>query len=116
VVVGSAALGVRDIRASADIDILVTPSLWEKLVGLDIFTQQEKPSIGGGTYTCLEYKDIEIMCTHPYDSIDTQETIDEADIIDGVPIMSLEMLCVLKQQQGREKDMRDLQLVQAYLD
>jgi hypothetical protein len=26
------------------------------------------------------------------------------------------MLCVLKQQQGREKDMRDLQLVQAYLD
>ena len=72
--------------------------LREKLVASEMFTSVQKKSADGGQYTCLETDGIEFMCTHPYDSISTEATIAEADIIDGIPVMSLRMLILLKKQ------------------
>ncbi len=40
---------------------------------------------------------------------------DHVEIIDGVPVLSIDDLIAMKQALGREKDQRDLELIRAFL-
>lgn len=41
---------------------------------------------------------------------------DQVQMLDGVPVISLKGLLEMKQRLGREKDQRDIRLIEAFLD
>ena len=59
---------------------------------------------------------IRFLLTWEAYSTSTQEAIDSATVIGGIPFMNLEELKKFKTALGREKDFRDIQLIEAYLE
>lgn len=45
-----------------------------------------------------------------------EETIKSADIIDGIRFLNLELLKKFKQKLGREKDLKDIETIDKYLN
>ena len=116
VVVGSGALSIRDLRDSKDLDLIVTGSLWEQMIqifpiGINSFGVQ---NLG------LE-NDIEIL--NPTQSIfgnskivPLKEIFEKADMFDGVKFINLDHLRKIKLKLGREKDFKDIELIDQYLN
>jgi len=115
IVVSSGALSIRGIRDSEDIDVIVTESLWNKMikeypVGVNSFGIQN-----------LELEnDIEIL--NPTQSIfgnskivPMNDIFEKADIFDGIKFINLDHLKMIKKELGREKDLRDISLIDDYL-
>ena len=46
----------------------------------------------------------------------TQEAIDSALIIDGVPFLNIEEIIKFKTAMGREKDLKDIELLKKYVE
>ena len=115
VVVGSGPLSVRGIRESLDIDVIVTQSLWDTMV--------KKYPVGINSFGAenLELEnDIEIL--NPAQSIfgnsvvvPVDEIFDKADVFDGVKFINLNDLSKIKLKLGREKDLKDIELINQYL-
>jgi len=112
VVVASGVMEAIGLRKAADLDIAVTPLLfdqlrknsgwkeevrWDKLFliknGIDII-----PELAWSAY-----------------STTTKEVIASAMIINGIPFMNLEELCKFKHALGREKDFADVALIEEYI-
>lgn len=115
IVVSSGALSVRGIRDSKDIDVIVTESLWDQLskeytVGVNSFGVQN-----------LELEnDIEIL--NPTQSIfgnsrivPVTELFEKADIFYGIKFINLDHLKMIKKELGRERDLKDIALIDDYL-
>lgn len=47
-------------------------------------------------------------------STTTEEAIQTATIIDGIPFMNLNELCKFKEALGRDKDFKDIELIREY--
>lgn len=113
VLVGSSALGIRGIRESNDLDVIVSDNLWKKLVQSYSVTREWKVDkikiadnieiLGEGSV----FRDSRIA------SVD--ELIKTADTFDGLHYINLELLKKFKQQLGREKDFKDIELIDTYL-
>ena len=114
VVFGGASLAARRIRETHDADILVVPELLERCRGdrqwrvhprinanepdgLDNGVIEIYPTIGGG------YK------------ADFNTLRKNAEIIGGVPFCDLKDVKAIKASYGREKDLRDIQLIDEFL-
>ncbi len=114
VVFGGAAIAARGIRETNDADILVTKELLDKCAqdgqwkihprldpnepaGLDNGIIEIYPTIGGGFST--NFKELRA----------------NADMIDGIPFCSLEDVIRIKEVYGREKDLKDVELIRRYL-
>ncbi len=114
-VVSSGSLSVRGIRDSEDLDVIVTPKFLNEL------SKEYKVELNnwGIKTLCLE-NDIEIL--NPNQSIygnggdiGLDEIFGKADIFDGIKFMNLTQLRQIKLQLGREKDLRDVELIDRYL-
>ncbi|MGW6456873.1 hypothetical protein ACWF94_13280 [Streptomyces sp. NPDC055078] len=105
VVCGSAALYVRGLRPRmGDLDILARGAAWEKALTLG----DPEPTISGhGLRVVHPDAAIEIMdrWTPGWSS---DQLIDEADVIDGVPFMRLGDVLRWKIAAGRPKDLDDI--------
>ena len=73
----------------------------------------------------LEAKDhpVEIMPDgtrkiHPVSDVEIFENwlYDQVEIIDSIPVISVKGLIAMKKSIGREKDLKDIQLIERYLD
>lgn len=109
VVFGSAVLAAHGIREARDLDLVVTRDLFDELTKkfpLDSF-EDGSPRILIG--------EIEIMLD-PGFGFDTEEWIKNADVIDGVRFVKLEDLMEWKKKMGREKDLKDIKLIEDYLN
>lgn len=112
-VCGSAIMDVMGIRKAADIDILVSEKLYEKLENEDGWKKHPK-------YNILQ--DSEKICgaKTTLDFMKENYSLDDvlplATIVESVPFMSLEMLINAKRQMGREKDFADIKLIEEYLN
>lgn len=112
VVVGGAALAVRGIRDTADIDLVVTPSLfgelerrgWRRKVRPD-----GKPGLQHGHAEAY----LDVNCDAFSRSI--EQLREKAEHLDGVPFVDLETLRGFKAGYGRPKDLRDLELIEEHL-
>lgn len=115
VVIGGAALELYGIRKAVDIDLAVTKVLFEDL--------QKK---GWGLYTCEKWKhllnanydDIEVLSeisTGNGFKIEIEEAIEKASIINDIPVLSLEQIYLWKKSASREKDLKDLELIEEFL-
>ena len=113
VIVSSGSLAVRGIREARDLDISVSAKLWSDLI-------KTYPVIDEHGISKIEIGDIiEILGGGSFfhdESIATyQQIFDSADVIDGKRYMNLELLRKFKVKMGREKDQKDVELIDEYL-
>ena len=114
VVVGSGPMGTRGIRESQDLDVIVTATLWDDLI-------KKYPTVnkGGIDYIVLE-NDIEIIdpVTGIFSNssvVPVEEIFEKADLFDGIKFINLDNLKKIKAKMARDKDLRDIELIDIYL-
>lgn len=113
VIVGSGPLGVRNLRESKDLDILVSDQFWNQIM-------QKYPIKNEYGIDKIEVgKDIEILgegsAFRDSDVASTNEIIETADVIDGIRYINLDLLKKFKKKMGRAKDIQDIELINQYL-
>jgi len=114
VVVASGPLGIRNLRAMGDIDILVSDNLWAELE-----TKYDK------VYDHEAYKirispSVEAFCGSSFGpgipgSPTAAEQIAQSELIEGLPIQNINTALFFKKRGGRDKDMRDVELIETWL-
>ncbi len=113
-VVGSGALSVRKIREHNDLDIIVTDDLYAQLKNNG---WEERQKNNGHFNLYKENVEIDKNFSNIANcDLKTEAVIKNSDIINGVPFMSLKDLLILKQALGREKDFKDIESINKYLE
>lgn len=116
-IIGSGPLGIRNLKAIGDIDIIVTPTLWNTLAekyGIMDENGVRKIVLPGGVveafgdnsfYTALEDPQAPTIASR----------IKDAEMIDGLPFDSLENILYYKRKDAREKDLKDISLIEQWM-
>lgn len=116
VITGSGPLGIRNIREIGDIDLIVTDKLWDDLsikYGVTLKEGKQSIVIREGqveAYRRWTYRN----STEPGPTV--EEMIAGADLIEGLPFMSLKHTIFCKRDLGREKDFKDIALIEEWLE
>ena len=112
VVVGGAAMAVRGIRETEDIDLVVTPSLFADLERAG-WRRKRRPNGKPG----LRRDQLEAYLDVNTESFQrtTAWLLEHAEIVEGVPLADLESLVGFKRSYGRAKDIADLKLLRMYV-
>ncbi len=115
VVVGGA-MAAHGIREAHDLDILVTPNLYQKLLN-EGYEQCTCEQCMRTSRLMLKKDNVDILPSFMLGNYigDTRKLIDEADIIKGFPFIKLEEFIKFKKELGRDKDFRDIELMREYL-
>ncbi len=112
-VCGSAIMDIFDIRKAQDIDILVSPKLFNMLEKTQGWKKSDEYPM------TLEHPrgiaDAKQTLNYMQENYSLQEALPLAIIIDGIPFMGFEMLLNAKRQLAREKDLVDIDLIKKYL-
>lgn len=108
IVIGSGLLDQLGLREAHDIDLAVTPDLFDKLVATgdyqtgtvdgDRFCRNQVVEIWTGWHKDMPYEILQ----------------KSAEIRDGVQFVSSEILTAKKRQRGSEKDLHDITLLKGY--
>ena len=106
-VFGSGALAVRGIRDSRDLDIIAKRFLWNKLI-------KKFPVKKYFSKEYIDMGEIEIWKDWMPLTDNVDALIDDADIIEGIRFVKLKDIINLKKIQNREKDIKDIQLIEQY--
>lgn len=116
VILGSGILAALGIRESNDIDILATPGLFARLK-TEGGWKYEVVEIGGTPREKLTSGLAEVFKDFRWQggSMSPEEGIASAVQIRGINFLPLERLREIKVQMGREKDVRDVALIDKYL-
>lgn len=113
-VFGSALLEVWGLRKAADLDIIVTPELFE-----DLKKKGWKEKQGNGFLILQKYDaDVTTIQNKPTDGDycpDRLELIKNAAIIQDCPFVAIEEVIACKTAYGREKDIKDIKMIKKYL-
>jgi hypothetical protein len=113
-VVGGGALAARGIRTYDDVDLIVTEDLYEQLKKSDWEEKEKHPG-------CFHlYKDNAEVTKNFLNikgcKLNPADVIKNSEIIDGIPFMSLNDLIELKKAIGREKDIKDIELILKFMN
>lgn len=113
IVVASGIMNALGIRESDDIDLVITPELYKRLKNTPGWKEIEKHG-----YNVLMNGPFEAGLS--WDNDDEIPNLDyllkDAVYIKDVPFASLEKVRTWKEKMGREKDKKDLVLIDNYLD
>jgi len=102
---GSGPLAVRNIRDVDDLDVIVKPDLWKELC--------KKHENENNKVIHIGRIDLFRQWIPWFDDI--IPVIDSADIIDGIRYVNLEYLLKWKKAMNREKDQKDIKLINEFL-
>jgi len=105
---GSGPLAIRGIRENQDLDIIVKQEVWDTLVNL-------YPDSLHSTRICLQIENIEIYRDWLDLSHKINEMIDNAELIENFPYVQLKYVLESKAQRGKEKDLKDIELIKKYI-
>lgn len=111
-VIGSGILSALGIRPHEDIDLLVTRELYDQF---KIEGWEENEIVPG--FFVVKKGNVEAspdMVSIPGYMPNLKKLIKDAQMISGVPFMSLEELVKFKTALGREKDQKDIKLIDEY--
>lgn len=113
IVFGSAPLMRAGIRESSDIDLFVTTQLYHTLHTAG-WTEVEKHS---GIHA-LQHGDVEAFDNWDFGDYhpNVADLLTRTSVVDGIPFASLADVRAWKTALGREKDIRDIALIDAYLE
>jgi hypothetical protein len=115
IVFGSAVTEIHGIRKARDIDLVITRDLYKELKKRGwkrkwnfrrMLTCRALKFGSNEAFTNLFWKDYQIK---------TEDLIKNAEFIDGVPFMSLQDYLFYKKHLPREKDKRDVELMENYI-
>ncbi len=112
-VIGSGVMSAYGIRVHNDVDLVVTKELYEELKQKGWKTKMVTPNfevIENGIFEASPE-----MITLPNYRPDINSMIKNADIIQNIAFASLNDVIDFKRALGRDKDLVDIQLIQAYL-
>lgn len=116
VVVGSAIMEVKGIREAGDLDIVVTPELFEvcKQNGWQLmpWTKKEVP---GKPWLKKEGSDLAIDMAYRGIVLTAEDLIRESEIIQGIAFITLERLVKFKREWARPRDFQDIERIEQYL-
>lgn len=112
IVIGSSILEVKGIRKANDIDILILDGEFDKLRTAGF---QEKRYPDGNITLVGNNFEISNKFISGYRQ-NPGVAISKAEIINGVPFMTLRELIKYKQFMRRVKDLKDIKLIKSYLD
>lgn len=106
VVVGSGILGALGIRESNDIDLIVSQNVFDdfEAQGWAHDSWPDQPTLTNGLFE---------LGVHWYGKR-VDELLENAQYIDSIPYLSLEDVYEWKKRLGRDKDLRDLGLIENY--
>lgn len=112
IIIASASMAIRHIREADDLDLLVTKGLWQELTKkYPVETLDGLNSIAIGNVQILREGS---MFLRP--EIAPEELVFQtAETIQGYPFISLDLLKKFKLNLAREKDLRDVGLIDKYL-
>jgi len=108
---GSGPMGARGLREPGDLDVIVTVSVYNDLKNRSDFKTEKKKS--GNEF--LEKDGIEFYQNWHPGEWDINKLIQEAEIIDGFPFVKLEEVLKWKKLKQRDKDIKDVELIEEYL-
>jgi hypothetical protein len=114
VVVGSAVMAIHGIGTARDIDLVVSPGLFKRLRSMGWHlghfpTNPVTPALFYGLFEAgMEWS------SNNYQP-NPQQLIQTAQIINGIPYVSLDEVLKWKTASGRKKDLDDIRLIKAYL-
>ncbi len=111
---GSVPLAAHGIRGCRDIDVVAAPELYNRLKTMRGWKENVLPD---GTKVLVK-DNVEIYPEWGWGreyKPGTQRLIDEADSIEGIPVVRLEEVLAWKKAAGREKDLNDVRLIEEYL-
>jgi hypothetical protein len=109
VFIASATLAIRDIREAQDLDILVTKKVFKNL------KKRYKNKIKKEPYERIEIDELEIGYDWRGDEEKVKDWIQNAENVSGYQCMKLKDVIKLKKELGREKDKKDIKLIEDYL-
>lgn len=117
IIVGSGILAAKGIRETNDLDIVVTPGLFERCrsEGWEVFPWTKK-SIPGKDWLKKGIVEVYIQLSRKTGGISAKELLKNAEIIEGIPFITLESLIDFKREYGRPKDFEDIQIIEAYME
>ena len=119
IVLGSGILGVLGIREINDIDLLVTEKVFNQLRASEgwVFDVVQIEGLSRERLS-REGKKFEVYKDFWYggNEIDSKDLISSAEVIHGVSFLTLERLKEIKQVLNREKDIKDISLINEYLE
>lgn len=109
-VVGSGVMSAHGIRSHHDVDLIVTKNLFEILKDSGWQNVPNRNSVlkSGNYEVDADYKYGEYQPDH-------DELIRNAEIIEGVPFIRFSELIKFKMALGRDKDKKDIELIEQYL-
>ena len=115
-ITGSGTLGIRNLREIGDIDIIVTAELWNVLTAKYGVTDEagvKKIVFPDGIVEALGECSFDAEKKDP-DAPTIADRIANAEIIEGLPFESLEHVLYYKRKMGREKDVRDVLIIEEW--
>lgn len=116
-ITGSGPMGIRNLKVIGDIDIIVSEKLWNDLASKYGVTDQNgvRKIIFPGAIVEAFHQDS--FYAEPFD--DKASTyalrIANAEIIDDLPFDTLETILYYKRKDRREKDLRDIELIENWM-
>jgi hypothetical protein len=114
-ITSSGPMGIRGIREIGDIDIVCTQKLWDELM------VKGEPFDENGIAKIRIAPNIEALGEGSFysdyfeDAPSVDEQIKQCEIIDGLPFVRLKTIIYFKEKVGRDKDKKDIELIQQYI-
>ena len=115
-ITSSGPIGVRGLRQINDADIIVDNYLWSILV------KEHKPETDNGlTKITLSGGLVEVLgegsffSNYSPEDPTVEHQIKTAEVIDGLPFVKLKFIRHFKEKLGREKDLKDIGIIDQYL-
>jgi 8-oxo-dGTP pyrophosphatase MutT (NUDIX family) len=108
---GSGPLGIRNLREIHDMDIIVSEKVYSQYKGKEGWEIRDIENDNG-----LVNEELAIEMWNDWgNGWDVDEAIKEAEIIEGLAFVKLEWLLKWKKYLNREKDLKDIEIIEKYL-
>jgi len=122
-VFGSGPVAIRGIRPAGDLDLIVTPAVWDFLLkrGYKIEeTDWDFTDADGKKFNYhrefIPIGSIEVWRKWSFLSDEAKELIKNADILNGIRFVKLEKVLEWKKAFNRPKDQEDIKLIEKFLN
>lgn len=115
IIVGSGIMAVKGIRDTNDLDIVVSPELFEKCKndGWEI-QSWTKEGIEGMDWLKKGNIDLYMQLSRKNGSLSLKDLLKNSEKINGVSFNTLEALIDFKREYGRPKDFEDIKIIEEY--
>jgi len=110
---GSGPMGIRNLREMHDIDLIVSDRIFNEYSNKQGWRIKE--IYGYRDWLINDNLEVE-MGRDWHEGWDVEGMIKEAEIIDGLPFVKLDYLIKWKKFFGREKDLKDVEIIEKFLN